>query len=84
MDGSRYCLAVASAHESGNHKEPLERHMCTSQTSTSGSGVMMRDKFPWYFFEKDDYEAAWSDGILTVDANVILDLYRYNQSTREA
>lgn len=44
----------------------------------------MRDKFPWYFFEKDDYEAAWSDGILTVDANVILDLYRYNQSTREA
>lgn len=44
----------------------------------------MRDKFPWYFFEKGDYEAAWNDGILTVDANVILDLYRYNQSTREA
>lgn len=47
-------------------------------------GVTMRDKFSWYFFDHDDYEAAWNEGILTVDANVILDLYRYNQSTREA
>lgn len=44
----------------------------------------MRDKFSWYFFGDADYEAAWNEGILTVDANVILDLYRYNQSTREA
>ena len=38
----------------------------------------MRDKFPWYFFSKDDYDAAWDSGILTVDTNVILDLYRYD------
>lgn len=47
-------------------------------------GVTMRDKFCWYFFDHGDYETAWNEGILTVDANVILDLYRYNQSTREA
>lgn len=44
----------------------------------------MRDRFSWYFFSKDDYDAAWDSGILTVDTNVILDLYRYNKSTREA
>lgn len=44
----------------------------------------MRERFPWYFFEQDDYDAAWERGILTVDTNVMLDLYRYNKSTREA
>lgn len=44
----------------------------------------MRDKFPWYFLEKADYDNAWKKGILTVDTNVILDLYRYNKVTREA
>ncbi|MCC5985824.1 MAG: DUF4935 domain-containing protein [Rhodobacteraceae bacterium] len=47
-------------------------------------GGKMRDRFSWYFFSKDDYDAAWDIGILTVDTNVILDLYRYNKSTREA
>tara|TARA_R110002051_G_scaffold22448_2_gene58090 strand:+ start:378 stop:1592 length:1215 start_codon:yes stop_codon:yes gene_type:complete len=44
----------------------------------------MRDIFPWYFHTEADYEAIWDKGILTVDTNVILDLYRYNNSTREA
>lgn len=44
----------------------------------------MRDRFPWYFLEQADYEAAWVKATLTVDTNVILDLYRYNKSTREA
>jgi hypothetical protein len=44
----------------------------------------MRDRFPWYFVEKSHYEDAWNKGILTVDANVMLDLYRYNSATREA
>jgi len=44
----------------------------------------MRDIFPWYFHEDADYKAIWDEGILTVDTNVILDLYRYNKSTREA
>lgn len=47
-------------------------------------GASMRDRFPWYFVEKTHYEEAWSQGILTIDANVILDLYRYNKATREA
>ncbi len=44
----------------------------------------MRDRFPWYFLEKADYDKAWKKGILTVDTNVILDIYRYNKVTREA
>ena len=43
----------------------------------------MRGQFPWYFLENEDTDAAWKEGILTVDANVMLDLYRYNKSTRE-
>ncbi|ADE84695.1 PIN-like domain-containing protein [Rhodobacter capsulatus] len=44
----------------------------------------MRDKFPWYFLTDKDFEEAWDKGTLTVDANVLLDLYRYNKATREA
>lgn len=44
----------------------------------------MRDKFPWYFIDGEGCDAVWDKGILTVDANVILDLYRYNALTREA
>lgn len=44
----------------------------------------MRDRFPWYFLETKDFDAAWDEGVLTTDANVLLDLYRYNKETREA
>ena len=44
----------------------------------------MRDKFPWYFVETSHFDEVWTSGILTVDANVMLDLYRYNSATREA
>jgi len=44
----------------------------------------MRDRFPWYFVETKDYNEAWVSGVLTIDANVMLDLYRYNRETREA
>lgn len=44
----------------------------------------MRDRFPWYFLTDKDFENAWKTGTLTVDANVLLDLYRYNKATREA
>jgi hypothetical protein len=48
------------------------------------NGAAMRDKFPWYFVENKHYDDAWKNGILTIDANVMLDLYRYNKGTREA
>lgn len=44
----------------------------------------MRSRFPWYFIDVNDYDTAWKTGILTVDTNVLLDLYRYNESTRES
>ncbi|MGR3760283.1 PIN domain-containing protein [Roseobacteraceae bacterium NS-SX3] len=47
-------------------------------------GGRMRNRFPWYFIDENDYDTAWKKGILTVDTNVLLDLYRYNESTREA
>ena len=44
----------------------------------------IREQFPWYFLDDEDIDTAWKEGILTVDANVMLDLYRYDKSMREA
>jgi len=44
----------------------------------------MRKLFPWYFVADEDYDTVWAKGVLTVDTNVMLDLYRYNKTTREA
>ena len=45
----------------------------------------MRKSFPWYFRPNDDeYQTIWKTAILSIDANVLLDLYRYHHSTRDA
>jgi hypothetical protein len=44
----------------------------------------MKSLFPWFFVTDADYAKIWQNGILTVDANVLLDLYRYHTSTRDA
>jgi predicted nucleic acid-binding protein len=32
---------------------------------------------------KDDFEVLWREAIVTVDANVLLNLYRYSSETRQ-
>lgn len=45
----------------------------------------MKNKFDWYLNpSKDELDKAWKDGILTVDTNVLLDLYRYHEDTRNS
>lgn len=45
----------------------------------------MKDSFKWYFpLSSSQIENIWENGILTVDTNVLLDLYRYHQNTRQA
>lgn len=45
----------------------------------------MNKTFKWYFpLTKLEIKQIWSRGILTVDTNVLLDLYRYHQNTRQA
>ena len=45
----------------------------------------MRERYRWYLpATADELNEIWARGILTVDANVLLDLYRYHESTREA
>jgi hypothetical protein len=45
----------------------------------------MRKKFDWYFNpSKEEIDNAWKKGILTVDTNVLLDLYRYHEGTRNS
>lgn len=45
----------------------------------------MKELFKWYFpHSSAQIQEIWDKGILTVDTNVLLDLYRYNQNTREA
>lgn len=45
----------------------------------------MKSKFAWYLnASPENAEKAWEEGILTVDANVLLDLYRYHASTRDS
>ena len=45
----------------------------------------MKTKFSWYFRPSDEeIDKIWNEGILTVDANVLLDLYRYHERTRNS
>lgn len=45
----------------------------------------MKEIFKWYFpHSQTKIKEFWDSGILTVDTNVLLDLYRYHQNTREA
>lgn len=45
----------------------------------------MKNKFSWYFPLTDqEVKDVWGQAILTVDANVLLDLYRYHENTRNA
>lgn len=45
----------------------------------------MKNDFIWYF-RPDDAETKriWKTGLLTLDANVLLDLYRYHENTRNS
>lgn len=43
----------------------------------------MRSKFSWYLTQTHHVEDVWNNGVLTLDANVLLDLYRYHEQTRE-
>lgn len=45
----------------------------------------MKKLFKWYFPNSQaQLKEIWDNSILTVDTNVLLDLYRYHQNTREA
>lgn len=45
----------------------------------------MRKAFNWYFNpSKIEIDEAWKNGILTLDTNVLLDLYRYHEGTRNS
>ena len=45
----------------------------------------MKNKFAWYFpLSKNEIIDIWGKAILSVDANVLLDLYRYHENTRNA
>lgn len=45
----------------------------------------MENKFDWYFHPStQEIDEIWKNGILTVDANVLLDLYRYHENTRNS
>lgn len=45
----------------------------------------MRTKYSWCFpLTEDEIKSLWDEAILTVDANVLLDLYRYHEDTRNA
>ncbi|MDP2286267.1 MAG: PIN domain-containing protein [Pseudohongiella sp.] len=44
----------------------------------------MRSQFPGYFRPKDDQlKALWQNCVFAVDANVLLNLYRYSSATRK-
>lgn len=45
----------------------------------------MKKIYPWYFpITETELDDIWKNGILTVDTNVLLDLYRYHESTRSS
>lgn len=45
----------------------------------------MKNKFNWYIAPSEaELDAIWKNAILTVDTNVLLDLYRYHEDTRSS
>jgi hypothetical protein len=45
----------------------------------------MKAMYNWYFPpSEEEIKKIWAEGILTVDTNVLLDLYRYHTNTRKA
>lgn len=45
----------------------------------------LKERFSWYFPpNEEEITNVWDEGILTVDTNVLLDLYRYHEDTRIA
>lgn len=45
----------------------------------------MKNEFAWYLGAiAPAYDEIWNTGVLTLDANVLLDLYRYNEATRDS
>lgn len=45
----------------------------------------MKNKYSWCFpLPEDKIKEIWDEAILTVDSNVLLDLYRYHETTRAA
>lgn len=45
----------------------------------------MKKDFMWYFRpDIEETKQLWKDGLLTLDANVLLDLYRYHENTRNS
>ena len=45
----------------------------------------MKNAFRWCLKPDDDeLDQIWNTGVLTVDANVLLDMYRYHKDTRES
>ncbi|MBW5806670.1 hypothetical protein FOZ70_18210 [Burkholderia sp. COPS] len=45
----------------------------------------MKNEFIWYFHpDEAEIKGIWGKGLLTLDANVLLDLYRYHENTRNS
>ncbi|WP_404463683.1 PIN domain-containing protein [Vreelandella aquamarina] len=44
----------------------------------------MKDIFPEYFKDKEEISQIWKDCVFVFDANVIIDLYRYSDSTKKS
>jgi hypothetical protein len=43
----------------------------------------MRDAIPGYFMTETDADALWDDCLFVPDTNTLLNLYRYNETTRQ-
>jgi len=44
----------------------------------------LKDQFPGYYRRsEEEIERIWDDGLFVLDANVLLNLYRYSEGTRE-
>ncbi len=45
----------------------------------------MRDVFPGYFTPTpDDFKQMWDEALVSVDANILLHVYRYSEPLRES
>ncbi len=57
---------------------------CKMDTIDEDGETKLQDKFPGYYRRtKEELDRIWRDGIIVLDTNVLLNLYRYSERARE-
>jgi hypothetical protein len=81
----RACRCKSGSTQVRRELGNLTLRAVTSSSSPCFLESSLRSSFPGYFRPKaEEFDTLWRSALIAVDANVLLNLYRYSQQAREA